>query len=291
MQKLKGSGVALVTPFKNDLSVDYEALTDLVNFQIENGTDYLVILGTTGESVTVTHKERLAIINSIKETNNGRKPLVLGLGGNNTFSLIEELKFADFDGIDAILSVSPYYNKPNQAGITLHYTMFADASPLPVILYNVPGRTGSNMTAETQLKLAEHPNIIGTKEASGNFEQCMSIAKHRPEGFLLISGDDAITLPLIACGFDGVISVVINAFPSLFTKMVNLALENKFEEARIVHNKLLDASIQIFGDGSPAGIKVILNEMNICSTLVRPPLHAVNSNLEKILRNLAIEIR
>ncbi|MDP2174334.1 MAG: 4-hydroxy-tetrahydrodipicolinate synthase [Bacteroidota bacterium] len=282
-QKLKGTGVALVTPFKSDMSIDFDALTKLVNHQIDNGTNYLVILGTTGESPTISKQEKQDIIKHIKQVNNGRLPLVLGIGGNDTLVVAENIKNQDFDGISAILSVSPYYNKPNQNGIYNHYKYLADLSPLPIILYNVPGRTGSNISVETTLKLAEHPNILGTKEASGNFSQCMEIIKHRPTNFSVISGDDAFTLPFIAMGMDGVISVIANAFPAQFSKMVALSLEGKVLAAQPIHYELLDAMNLIFADGSPGGIKVILEKMGICGVDVRMPLSGVNETVKSQL--------
>jgi 4-hydroxy-tetrahydrodipicolinate synthase len=278
-QKLKGTGVALVTPFKSDMSIDFDALTKLVNYQIDNGTNYLVILGTTGESPTISKEEKQEIIQHIKLVNNGRLTLVLGIGGNDTFVVAENIKNQDFDGISAILSVSPYYNKPNQNGIYNHYKYLADNSPRPIILYNVPGRTGSNISVETTLKLAEHPNILGTKEASGNFSQCMEIIKHRPANFSVISGDDAFTLPFIAMGMDGVISVIANAFPAQFSKMVALSLEGKIAAAQPIHYELLDAMNLIFADGSPGGIKVILEKLGICGVEVRMPLSGVNESI------------
>jgi 4-hydroxy-tetrahydrodipicolinate synthase len=279
-QKLKGTGVALVTPFKSDMSIDFDALTKLVNHQIDNGTNYLVILGTTGESPTISKQEKQDIIKHIKQVNNGRLPLVLGIGGNDTSVVAENIKNQDFDGISAILSVSPYYNKPNQNGIYNHYKYLADLSPLPIILYNVPGRTGSNISVETTLKLAEHPNILGTKEASGNFSQCMEIIKHRPANFSVISGDDAFTLPFIAMGMDGVISVIANAFPAQFSKMVALSLEGKVLATLPIHYELLDAMNLIFADGSPGGIKVILEKLGICGVDVRMPLSGVNETVK-----------
>lgn len=282
-QKLKGTGVALVTPFKNDNSIDFDGLKKLVNHMIDNGVDYLVIMGTTGESPTISKQEKQSVLEAIRTENNGRLPLVLGIGGNHTLEVAEAMKFQDLDGISAILSVSPYYNKPNQQGIIRHYTHLADVATLPIILYNVPGRTGSNISTETTLKLAEHPNILGTKEASGNFTQCMDILKNRPENFSVISGDDALTLPFLSLGMDGVISVIANAYPKAFSDMVRLGLDNKFKEALPLHNQLLDAMNLIFADGSPGGIKVILEAMNICGTTVRMPLNDVSATVRQAL--------
>jgi 4-hydroxy-tetrahydrodipicolinate synthase len=282
-QTFKGTGVALVTPFKSDSSIDFDALKKLVNHQIDNGTNYLVIMGTTGESPSISHDEKEAIINTVKEINNGRLPLIIGIGGNNTIEVAKAMKNQNIDGISAFLSVSPYYNKPNQNGIVQHYTYLADNSPLPILLYNVPGRTGSNVSAESTLKLAEHANILGTKEASGNFSQCMDIIQHRPKDFAVISGDDAITLPLIASGMDGVISVIANAYPAQFSKMVSLCLNGDFKSALPLHFQLLDTMNLIFADGSPGGIKVLLKALNICDTHVRMPLFDVNENLKQSL--------
>jgi len=283
MKQLKGAGVALITPFKSDLSVDYTALKKLVEHQIQNGTDYLVILGTTGESAVTTAQENEKIIATVKETNNGKLPLVLGMGGNNTSVLSEKIKSSSLDGMSAILSVSPYYNKPNQEGIYRHYTAIADASPLPIILYNVPGRTGSNVSAETTLRLAEHSNICAMKEASGNFSQCMEIIKHKPKDFLVISGDDAFTLPFISLGMDGVISVICNAFPKQFSEMVHAALNHNMAKAQELHYALLDSMNLIFEDGSPGGIKEIMKHIGICETEVRPPLYKVNDKVKQKL--------
>lgn len=282
-QKLKGTGVALITPFNTNGDIDFTALEKLVNHQLSNGTNYLVIMGTTGESPTVSSSEKSAIIDCIKTINNNHLPLVLGIGGNNTPDVVDNIKKQNLEGFSAILSVSPYYNKPNQKGIEYHYNAIADSSSLPIILYNVPGRTGSNISVETTLKLAEHPNILGTKEASGNFSQCMDIIKNKPSNFSVISGDDAFTLPFISLGMDGVISVICNAFPKEFSTMVSLALENKIEEARKLHYQLLDAMNLIFADGSPGGIKEILNALNICGTHVRLPLFNVNDSVKQQL--------
>jgi len=284
-QKLKGTGVALVTPFNKDSSIDFDGLKKLVKHQIDNGVDYLVILGTTGESPTISKQEKQSILETIRTENNGRLPLVLGIGGSHTLEVAETMKHQNLDGISAILSVSPYYNKPNQQGIIKHYTYLADAATLPIILYNVPGRTGSNVSTETTLKLAEHPNILGTKEASGNFTQCMDILKNRPANFAVISGDDALTHPFLALGMDGVISVIANAYPKTFSDMVRLGLSGDTKAALPLHNQLLDAMNLIFADGSPGGIKVILEAMGICGTTVRMPLHDVSEAVKAALLN------
>ena len=287
MKELIGTGTALITPFNNDHSIDFDALSRIIEQQIAGGTNYFVMLGTTGESATLSNEEKSAVVSHIKKVNAGRLPLVLGVGGNNTSDVVEQLKSLNTDGLTAILSVSPYYNKPNQQGIIYHYTEVANASPLPIILYNVPGRTGSNMTASTQLELAKHPNIVATKEASGNMEQVMSILKDKPADFLVISGDDALTFPILACGGSGVISVINHIFPRTFSGMVKSALQGDIIAARASHERVLESSIAIFADGSPGGIKTMLHEKQLCGTAVRPPLWQVNAQVDENLRKLA----
>ena len=287
MKELIGTGTALITPFNNDHSIDLDALSRIIEQQIAGGTNYFVMLGTTGESATLSNQEKSAVVSHIKKANAGRLPLVLGVGGNNTSDVVEQLKSLDTDGLTAILSVSPYYNKPNQQGIIYHYNEVANASPLPIILYNVPGRTGSNMTASTQLELAKHPNIVATKEASGNMEQVMSILKDKPSDFLVISGDDALTFPILACGGSGVISVINHIFPRTFSGMVKSAIQGDFIAAKAAHERVLESSIAIFADGSPGGIKTMLNEKQLCGTAVRPPLWQVNVQVDQNLRKLA----
>jgi 4-hydroxy-tetrahydrodipicolinate synthase len=287
MKELIGTGTALITPFNNDHSIDFDALSRIIEQQITGGTNYFVMLGTTGESATLSNEEKSAVVSHIKKVNAGRLPLVLGVGGNNTSDVVEQLKSLDSDGLTAILSVSPYYNKPNQQGIIYHYNEVANASPLPIILYNVPGRTGSNMTASTQLELAKHPNIVATKEASGNMEQVMSILKDKPADFLVISGDDALTFPILACGGSGVISVINHIFPRTFSGMVKSALQGDFIAAKAAHERVLESSIAIFADGSPGGIKTMLHEKQLCGTAVRPPLWQVNAQVDDNLRKLA----
>jgi len=287
MKELIGTGTALITPFNNDHSIDFDALSRIIEQQIAGGTNYFVMLGTTGESATLSNEEKSAVVSHIKKANAGRLPLVLGVGGNNTSDVVEQLKSLDTDGLTAILSVSPYYNKPNQQGIIYHYNEVANASPLPIILYNVPGRTGSNMTASTQLELAKHPNIVATKEASGNMEQVMSILKDKPADFLVISGDDALTFPILACGGSGVISVINHIFPRTFSGMVKSAIQGDFIAAKAAHERVLESSIAIFADGSPGGIKTMLNEKQLCGTAVRPPLWQVNAQVDQNLRKLA----
>lgn len=287
MKELIGTGTALITPFNNDHSIDFDALSRIIEQQITGGTNYFVMLGTTGESATLSNEEKSAVVSHIKKVNAGRLPLVLGVGGNNTSDVVEQLTSLDSDGLTAILSVSPYYNKPNQQGIIYHYNEVANASPLPIILYNVPGRTGSNMTASTQLELAKHPNIVATKEASGNMEQVMSILKDKPADFLVISGDDALTFPILACGGSGVISVINHIFPRTFSGMVKSALQGDFIAAKAAHERVLESSIAIFADGSPGGIKTMLHEKQLCGTAVRPPLWQVNAQVDDNLRKLA----
>ncbi|WP_210464710.1 4-hydroxy-tetrahydrodipicolinate synthase [Rufibacter roseolus] len=279
MQALRGTGVALVTPFKADLSVDIEAFGRLIDFNLENGVDYLVVNGTTGESVTTSPEERAQLLAFAKERIAGRKPLVYGLGSNDTHYVLEQLKKIDFTGVDAILSVCPYYNKPSQEGVFLHYTAIADASPVPVILYNVPGRTGINISAATTLRLAQHPNIIGTKDASANMEQYMTILEERPEGFLVISGDDMHTVPLISVGGDGIISVLANAFPAAFSRMTRLALEGNFTEAGALQRSFGKINPLMYEEANPVGIKLALKEAGICEPFVRLPLAPASASL------------
>ena len=271
LNKLKGTGVALVTPFHKDGSIDFKSFRKIIDRCIDGKVEYLVPLGTTGESATLTNNERRAVVDFVIEINDKRLPIVLGLGGNNTQEILDTIEEFDFEGIDAILSVSPYYNRPSQRGIIQHYKMIGNACPVPVILYNVPSRTGSNLDADTTLQLAhEVKNIVGIKEASGNLEKAMKILKNRPKDFLVISGDDVISLPMIACGADGVISVVANAFPKDFSEMIRLSLDGNFEKSRKLHYKLLEI------DGNPSGVKGLMTAMNICSEHVRLPLTSVN---------------
>ena len=277
--KLIGMGVALVTPFRPDFSVDYSALERLVEFQIENGTDYLVILGTTGENPTLTIDEKNAIVDTVVRVNKGRLPLVLGIGGNNTMAIIEQIKNTDFTNIDAILSVAPYYNKPSQEGLYQHYKAIAQSTTMPIILYNVPGRTGVNISAATTLRLAnEFDNIVAIKEASGNFTQIDDIIKNKPEQFMVISGDDGITFPLITLGAVGVISVVGNAYPKEFGKMVRLALRGDLQGARAIHYKFVEMINLLFVDGNPAGVKSIMSCMGLIHNVLRLPLVPTTTN-------------
>ncbi|GHT57021.1 4-hydroxy-tetrahydrodipicolinate synthase [Bacteroidia bacterium] len=272
--KITGMGVALVTPFKDDESVDYEALTRLVDYQIKNGTDYLVVLGTTAETPTLTAQEQDEITKLVVNRVNNRLPIVLGVGGNNTRAVTERLQNGNFSGIDAILSSVPYYNKPSQEGIYQHYRAIAQASKLPVILYNVPGRTGVNMTAETTLRLAaEFPEkIVAIKEASGNLNQMNDIIKNKPKHFQVISGDDSFAFPLITMGAVGVISVIGNAFPFEFSKMVRLALNGDYAGAREIHLRFTELFDLLFVDGNPAGVKCMLSMMGFMENKLRLPL-------------------
>ncbi len=286
--KFKGTGVAIVTPFNKDNTVDYKSLGKLVDFVVKGNVEYIVVLGTTGESVTLSKEEKQSIVTHVIENVDKRVPIVLGLGGNNTHEIVTSLKkSSDFNHIDAILSVSPYYNKPNQRGIYQHYKAISEESPVPVILYNVPGRTSSNIASETTIKLAEDfKNIIAIKEASGNIEQCMKIIKNKPKDFLVISGDDMLTLPMIASGADGVISVVANAFPKDFSEMTRQILAGNVKEAQKLHYKLTDIIEQLFADGNPAGIKAVLEMMEICNSIVRLPLVKVNKATQNALAEL-----
>ncbi len=270
---LRGMGVALVTPFKQDKSIDYPALARLLEYIIQNKADYLVVLGTTAETPTLSEAEKTELKRFIAERVRRRVPMVLGVGGNNTMALVDYLKNTDLSDYEAILSVVPYYNKPSQEGIYQHYKAIAQASPLPVILYNVPGRTGVNMTAETTLRLARNfDNIIGIKEASGNITQMDDIIKNKPEDFMVISGDDGITFPLITLGAVGVISVIGNAFPKEFSRMVRLALEGDFERALHIHHRFTELFSLLFVDGNPAGVKCLLNAKGLIENELRLPL-------------------
>tara|TARA_B110001450_G_scaffold163166_1_gene152061 strand:+ start:786 stop:1664 length:879 start_codon:yes stop_codon:yes gene_type:complete len=290
MQKFIGTGVALVTPFKEDLSVDFNALIKLVNYTIENGTDYLVINGTTGESGTITKDEKQEIIDVIIKANNNRLPLVLGVGGNNTTLVIEELKTRDFTGIDGILSVAPYYSKPTQEGFYQHFKAIATSTDLPVILYNVPGRTAKNMEPATTLRLAnDFTNIVAVKEAGNNKQQYYTLLKDKPSDFLVISGDDDLALGVVLAGGSGVISVIGQAFPKEFSTMINHGLQGNNKEGYDIHFKLMDVVASIFEENNPAGIKTVLQELNICSNNVRLPIvktsPALSSKIAELVEN------
>ncbi|MDH6533944.1 4-hydroxy-tetrahydrodipicolinate synthase [Parabacteroides sp. 52] len=291
---LKGMGVALITPFNEDDSVDYEALGKLVDFQLQNGTDYLVVLGTTAETPTLTEEEKKKITDLIITRVRGRVPIVLGVGGNCTRTLVEKLKKDSFEGIDAILSVVPYYNKPSQEGIYQHYKAIAEATRLPIVLYNVPGRTGVNMTAETTLRIArEFPNVVAIKEASGNFTQMDDIIKNKPANFDVISGDDGIAFPLATLGAVGVISVIGNAFPREFSRMIRLALSGDYDSARTIHHSFTELFDLLFVDGNPAGVKSMLHMMGFINNKLRLPLVPTRivtfEKIRDVLRELNIK--
>jgi len=271
--KLTGMGVALITPFKTDESIDFEALSRLVEYQVKNGTDYLVVCGTTAETPTLTEAEKEQVKRFIIDCNAGRLPIVLGVGGNNTKAIVDKLNTADLQGVDAILSVTPYYNKPSQEGLYQHYAAIARATTLPIVLYNVPGRTGVNMLAQTTIRLAnDFQNIVAIKEASGVFSQIDDIIKNKPADFMVISGDDGITFPLITLGAVGVISVIGNAFPREFSRMVRLALEGDYQSARTIHHRFTELIELLFVEGNPAGVKSMLAVMGFIENKLRLPL-------------------
>lgn len=270
----------MVTPFKTDFSVDVEALVRIVNHVIDNGADFLVVLGTTSEAPTLTNEEKNLVISTILKANAGRLPILLGMGGNNTQAVVEAVKAQDFAGIDGILSVVPYYNKPNQRGMKAHFEAIADASPVPVVVYNVPGRVGVNLQAATCVELAKHPNIIAVKEASGNLQQIMEILRDKPTDFDVLSGDDAITQPLLALGATGVISVAANAYTSQFSRMMKAQKEGKTDEALCLHYAMLRMNQLIFADGNPAGIKCLMSHMGLCENVLRLPLVTANEKVE-----------
>ena len=283
-EKFRGTGIAIVTPLNDDGVIDWENFQKLINFWIEGRVEYLVVMGTTGESPTIHGEEKQKIFSFVSDVAAGRIPLVAGIGGNDTNDVLQGFKSFDLEGYDAILSVSPSYNKPNQEGIFQHYKMLNAHAPLPIIIYNVPSRTGQNVTAETQVRIAnECKNIFGTKEASGDFSQIMQIIKNKPTDFMVISGDDLITLPMVACGGAGVISVVANAYPAEFAEMVRLCLSGRFNEALPLHYKYVDIIASMFAEGSPSGVKAYLAEMGLCSDSVRLPVWPVSAkHLEKI---------
>ena len=276
----KGTGIALITPFKTDFSIDVEALIKIVNHVIDNGADFLVVLGTTSEAPTLTAEEKKLVINTILKANNGRLPIMLGMGGNNTQAVIEAVKNQDFTGIQGILSVVPYYNKPNQRGMKAHFEAIADASPVPVVVYNVPGRVGVNLQATTCVELAKHPNIIAVKEASGNLQQIMEVLRDKPADFDVLSGDDGITQPLMALGATGVISVAANAYTNPFSRMMRAMKEGRTEEALRLHYAMLRMNQLIFADGNPAGIKCLMCHIGLCQNVLRLPLVTANEKVE-----------
>ena len=276
----KGTGIALITPFKADFSVDVEALTRIVNHVIDNGADFLVVLGTTSEAPTLTAEEKRLVISTILKANKDRLPIMLGMGGNNTQAVIEAIKAQDFTGIQGILSVVPYYNKPNQRGMKAHFEAIADASPVPVIVYNVPGRVGVNLQAATCVELAKHPNIIAVKEASGNLQQIMEILRDKPADFDVLSGDDGITQPLMALGAQGVISVAANAYTNPFSRMMKAMSDGQTDEALRLHYAMMRMNQLIFADGNPAGIKCLMSHMGLCQNVLRLPLVKANEKVE-----------
>lgn len=280
-----GTGVALITPFNEDFSVDYKSLENIVEFTLSNGADFLVALGTTSEAPTLTVEEKDNVLKTIIKSANGRCPIMLGMGGNNTMSLLNSIKNQDFNGVDGILSVVPYYNKPNQRGMKAHFEMVADSSPVPVVLYNVPGRVGVNLQASTCVELAEHPNIIAVKEASGNLQQIMEILRDKPSDFDVLSGDDGITQPMMALGAKGVISVAANGYPELFCKMVKSMMTHDNEIALSLHYKILKMNNLIFADGNPAGIKCLMAYRNLCKNVLRLPLVPANEVVKKNIEN------
>ncbi len=281
---LSGTGVALVTPFNDRHEVDFEALGRLVEYTVSNGVDFLVSLGTTGESATLSFSEKQAVLEFTIKKAAGKVPVVAGAGGNNTAHVIHEMHQLNLDGVAAFLSVSPYYNKPSQEGIYRHYKALSEATDKPIILYNVPGRTSSNILPETVLQLASDcKNIIAVKEASGNLVQCMEIVRGRPEGFLVLSGDDALTLPMITIGMDGVISVAANIFPGRFSKMIRLARQGEWRDAQIFHYSMLNMMDLLFREGNPAGVKAALKHMGICEEHMRLPLYPVSDSLREAI--------
>lgn len=283
-KKFTGTGIAIVTPFHADGKIDWESFEKLIEFWIKGKVEYLVVLGTTGESATVHGKEKQEVFSFVNKIVAGRIPLIAGIGGNDTSEVLEGFKTFDLTGYDAILSVSPYYNKPNQEGIFQHYKLLDAATPLPLMIYNVPGRTGAGMTAQTQLRIArECKNIFATKEASGNFDLIHEIIKYKPDDFMVISGDDGITLPMIAAGADGVISVVANAYPEGFSEMTRICLQGNFAEARKLHYKYTDIIVSMFAEGSPSGVKAYLSEMGLCKNTFRMPVWPVsNKTMDRI---------
>lgn len=274
-----GTGVALVTPFKDDLSIDFNGFEKLLQHVNDGGVDYLVVMGTTGESATLTSEEKKKVLDFVKKNNPKKLPIVYGLGGNDTKETVNKCKEIDFEGVAGILSVSPYYNKPSQEGLFHHYTMLADACPVPVILYNIPGRTGSNMLAETTLRLSKHANIVGIKEASGDLAQSIDIVKNKPKDFLVIGGDDILTVPMISIGGVGAISAISNVFPTITSKMANYALQSDFPKANEELHKFCHFNKMFFEEGNPVGVKAMLEIMGICKNHVRLPLYKASEGL------------
>ena len=292
IKKFKGTGVAIVTPFKNDSSIDFAALGRIVNHTIDGGVNYIVVIGTTGESATLTKDEKKAVLSYVVEVTDNRVPLVTGIGGNSTQEVINCIRHANLTGVDGILSVAPYYNKPNQRGLFQHFKVIATCSPVPVLLYNVPSRTCSNISSETCLELAnECENIIGIKEASGDIAQIMRIIKDKPDNFMVISGDDMMTLPIISCGGSGVISVLANAFPAATSELVTNAIKSNFKAAREIQLRYLEMIELLFADGNPAGVKAMLGIMNLCQNYLRLPLVPVNRTIYTRIQKAVDEVK
>jgi 4-hydroxy-tetrahydrodipicolinate synthase len=290
MKKLYGTGVALVTPFTESLEVDFKALKKLLQHTAK-GVDYYVVMGTTGEAATCSEEEKQAVLQFVRDNNSSNLPIVYGVGGNDTQHIIDSIKSTDFSGVSALLSVSPYYSKPPQEGIIRHFSSIADHSPVPVILYNIPSRTASNLTAETTLRLATHENIIGTKEASGNLEQCMKISKNMPKDFLLLSGDDMQTVAMYSIGAKGVISVLANAYPKIFSKIKEHAFAGNYARASQQLFRLLEINSSMYAEGNPVGIKYLLEVLGVCKSFVRLPLLEASGELQAVIRRLAVDIK
>lgn len=290
MKKLHGTGVALVTPFLKNGKIDFDSLKRLLYFTAR-GVDYYVVMGTTGESATISKEEKAEVLNFVRKNNPKKLPIVFGIGGNNTSEVIRQIDSTKWTGVTALLSVSPYYNKPSQEGIVQHFNAIATASPVPVILYNVPGRTSSNLTAETTLRLAEHKNIIGVKEASGSLEQCMRIARKAPKDFMLISGDDLLTVPLMSVGGVGVISVLANAYPTIFSLITKAAFQKDFKTASKHAFRLLDINGPMYEEGNPTGIKYVLELLKLCKRYTRLPVVPPSENLQEKIKMLHRELR
>ncbi len=287
MDKIKGTGVALVTPFNIDKSVDYMGLENLLNYVINGNVDYLVLMGTTGESASLSNVEKIEVVNFCKKINNGRLPIVLGVGGNNTMQVVADIKSLEIDGIDAILSVSPAYNRPSQEGIYQHYKMISESSILPIIVYNVPGRTASNISASTLVRLAtDFKNIVGVKEASGDMDQIMKILNTKPDNFIVLSGDDGLTLPMIYMGAEGVISVIGQAHPKEFSDMVSFGLRGNLKIANQIHSKLYDFYLPLYAEGNPVGVKACLELLTVCKAVVRLPLVEATDSIKNELKGL-----
>lgn len=283
--RLQGTGVAIVTPFAKDLTIDFNALEKLINFIIDGGINYIVTLGTTGETPVLSKEEKIEIINFTYSVVNERIPVVVGIGGNDTLAVAKDLETYPLENATAVLSASPFYNKPSQEGLYEHYRVLSEASPKPILLYNVPGRTGRNVTAATTLRLAnDFGNIVGIKEASGDMAQCMQILRDRPENFLVVSGDDALALPQMGCGMDGVISVAANSFPIEFSNMIRLCLQQDFAAAKLINDKLIDAYQLMFEENNPAGVKAFLYEMGLIENVMRLPVTALSGPLHQALK-------